>query len=360
MPRFQLKRRWKLLLTIILVPVFLALIYLTSVVALAVLTDWQPKGISRLIPVGQSGKQSLVPDTLSFYTWNIGYAGLGAEMDFFYDGGSQVRASRELHAKYLEAIAAFLASSDSVDFFLLQEVDSASDRTYGTDEYTKCRESLPAFASSFAKNYDVNFVPVPYTNPMGKAHAGLSSFFRYPAVSADRHQYPGELPFFQRLFLLDRCAQVLRFEAKSGKQLVVINTHNTTYDDGEVKELEMEYLKIFFLEEYNKGNYVIAGGDWNQCPPFFDPRRLGMGDNSGCEGFTIPAEILPEDWIWVWDPEIPSNRKLDEVYNPETARLSWIDFYVVSPNVRVLRCHGVEQGFAFSDHHPVFLKIALL
>ena len=32
-----------------------------------------------------------LPDTLTLVSWNIGYAGLGDNMDFFYDGGRRVR-----------------------------------------------------------------------------------------------------------------------------------------------------------------------------------------------------------------------------------------------------------------------------
>ena len=45
--------------------------------------------------------ESLSPDTiqidenLNIMTWNIGYGGLGEDMDFFYDEGTQVRTSKQ-------------------------------------------------------------------------------------------------------------------------------------------------------------------------------------------------------------------------------------------------------------------------
>ena len=62
-------------------------------------------------------------DTLTIITWNIGYAGLGNEMDFFYDGGEQVRATEKNTRKNLSEISSFLSNTGKPDFILLQEVD---------------------------------------------------------------------------------------------------------------------------------------------------------------------------------------------------------------------------------------------
>ena len=75
------------------------------------------------------------PDTLrldsaySVMTWNIGYGGLGEDMDFFYDGGKMVRDTRENVKMNLDAITAHIGGSDTIDFFLLQEVDFSSKRS---------------------------------------------------------------------------------------------------------------------------------------------------------------------------------------------------------------------------------------
>ena len=84
--------------------------------------------------------ESPQPDTLNLanrldlLTWNIGYSGLGKEMDFFYDGGKRVRTSHENTQKNLNGIGAFLTSNDSIQMILLQEVDVRSKRTYHRSE----------------------------------------------------------------------------------------------------------------------------------------------------------------------------------------------------------------------------------
>ena len=71
-----------------------------------------------------------LPDTLTVLSWNIGYAGLGDDMDFFYDGGKRVRDSRRRTLENLRNIVAELRKADA-DIMLLQEVDCDSHRSYG-------------------------------------------------------------------------------------------------------------------------------------------------------------------------------------------------------------------------------------
>ena len=70
-----------------------------------------------------------LPDTLTILSWNIGYAGLGDNMDFFYDGGRRVRDSRERTARNLKEIVETI-SRVNPDIALLQEVDLDSRRSY--------------------------------------------------------------------------------------------------------------------------------------------------------------------------------------------------------------------------------------
>lgn len=74
-----------------------------------------------------------LPDTLTLVSWNIGYAGLGDNMDFFYDGGRRVRDTRARTAANLAQIVLTLQKIDA-DIMLLQEVDRSSHRTYRIDE----------------------------------------------------------------------------------------------------------------------------------------------------------------------------------------------------------------------------------
>jgi len=62
------------------------------------LSDWQPEEGAISITPTQNAAATPLPDSLVFLTWNVGFGGLGAESDFFYDdegmwysGSSMVR-----------------------------------------------------------------------------------------------------------------------------------------------------------------------------------------------------------------------------------------------------------------------------
>ena len=82
-----------------------------------------------------------LPDTLTILSWNIGYAGLGDNMDFFYDGGRRVRDSRERTARNLKEIVETI-SRVNPDIALLQEVDLDSRRSYRIREVDTLRAAF--------------------------------------------------------------------------------------------------------------------------------------------------------------------------------------------------------------------------
>jgi len=63
-----------------------------------------------------------------------------------------------------------------------------------------------------------------------------------------------------------------RYRVENGKELVLINTPNEAFDKGGfIRKIQMKRLREIVLNEYNSGNYVITGGNWNQYPPDFKP-----------------------------------------------------------------------------------------
>ncbi|MDB5226525.1 MAG: endonuclease/exonuclease/phosphatase family protein, partial [Bacteroidota bacterium] len=176
------------------------------------------------------------------------------------------------------------------------------------------------------------------------------SFYKYSdAGTPVKYAFPSNFSWPKGLFFLDRCFMKIRFDLKNGKQLVVINTHNSAYDGGELKKKEMAYFKKFLEEEYEKGNYVIVGGDWNQIPPGYKPLK----ENSGYEEMHVPANFAGEGWTFAFDGNTPSNRKVDKAYEPGKTYTTVIDFYLLSPNVELIEVKGLPNGFEYSDHQPV-------
>ncbi|MCF8366305.1 MAG: hypothetical protein K9H16_11020, partial [Bacteroidales bacterium] len=293
-------------------------------------------------------------------SWNIGYAGLGKEMDFFYDGGKQVRPSKSLNQSYLNSILEFLGQNKEVDFILLQEVDEKSGRSYRINQVEKIAETLPKHAFSFAKNYDVPFVPVPPTNPMGLVKSGLVSFAKYTPFESERRSFPGNYAWPTSLFMLDRCFLVQRFKTSGNTELIVVNTHNSAFDDGQLRKGQLDVLKKFALNEYLNGNYVIIGGDWNQNPPGFDPGQINTGNivSKNDQG-NISSTLMPPGWVWAFDPLIPTNRSVVAPYQEESTLTTVIDFFLLSPNISLEKVTGINLNFESSDHNPVLIEILL-
>jgi len=324
----------------------------------ATITEYQPEEHITLFE--SSSPDTLRNDQVMFaLTWNIGYAGLGENMDFFYDGGAQVRDTKDRTLENLNQIKATLRQYDSIPFLLLQEVDQESKRTYKINMVSELSDNLAYPYHFFATNYKSFFVPMPPVNPMGKVLSGLVSFSKYEPVRVERIDYPGSYSWPTKLFMLDRCFMVMRFVMENGNQLLVINTHNSAFDGGVLKKEEMAFLKEFLLKEYEQGHHVLVGGDWNQNPPGFeDP---GFNENSGYDNFIlnrIDFDFLAPDWTWHFDPEHPTNRALVKPYNQNTST-TILDFFLTSPNIRGFTSQTLNLNFQNSDHHPVLVRFII-
>jgi endonuclease/exonuclease/phosphatase family metal-dependent hydrolase len=337
---------------IILIIITIALSAVIAFLILATFTDYKPKKMEMLAKYPES---DLLNDTieLNAITWNIGYAGLGNNMDFFYDGGKRTRDSKQRTVQNLKAIVNQLKILSKTDFILLQEVDRNSKRSYYIDQYDTLTHCLTNYYPFFGKNYMVPFVPVPLLRPMGKVVSGIAILSHYLPTNTYRNQYPGSFSWPKNLFMLDRCFLVSRFRLRRGKDLVLINTHNSAFDQkGTLKKEEMESLRKFVLSEYQSGNYIVAGGDWNQCPPKLQPRFKNFDKTNATY---IASNFLPPDWKYNYVDSIPTNRSVVSNYNPELTPVTVIDFFVTSPNVTVKKVKTLPLHFENSDHHPVMI-----
>jgi endonuclease/exonuclease/phosphatase family metal-dependent hydrolase len=346
----------KKILKYLLILIILAITGFIGLIVYALISDYKPKE-QEIISLTET--PAVLKDSLSItlLTWNIGYAGLDKEMDFFYDGGTKVFTPRSKCNDNLRGIKEFLMKNDSVDFMLIQEIDKGSKRSYYINEYDSLTKALSGFSPFFAKNYDVFFVPVPPATPMGKVLSGLATYSRYNPSSSVRYAFPGEYGFPKQLFMLDRCFLVNRYKIINGKELVVINTHNEAFDPGQIRKAQMAYLKDFILNEYRNGNYIITGGDWNQTPPDFKSEFAGNKTDS--TQMVIPSDYLPSDWKWLYDSRTPSERNVVAAYDPSTTPTTIFDFFLISPNISGISVQGIQLDFENSDHNPVLVHVKL-
>ena len=108
----------------------------------ATLTDFEPPEKTVLNIQSKNQNKLITSPILSFLNWNIGFAGLGAKSNFFYDSnqsfffsdGKMVRSPEAFVDENLKGIIDFIQSNPT-DFVLLQEVDRSSKRSYYRNQH---------------------------------------------------------------------------------------------------------------------------------------------------------------------------------------------------------------------------------
>lgn len=351
----------------------LVLVYVGGALTYGTVTDWQPEGVDPAtvyapVAADATPPQTVSDSTITLTTWNVGYGGLGADADFFLDagafytsGGRMVRSPEDHVERYARGIVQQVGAME-VDFVLLQEVDSLSARSYYRPEVDEIRAAKPALVGAFAPNYINRRIPVPVFEPWnayGDVYSGLLSLSRYAPTAVERHQLPGEFPWPNRLFQLDRCLLVERFPLADGRTLTVVNVHLSAYDDGTVKAAQLGYLDDFLTAEQAAGHLVVVGGDFNMVPPNFAYDRF-IGDPTGrWRQLSLPDTFPTVGWQWLYDARVPSNRKTADPYLRDSTFVTVIDMFLISPGLRAVQVRGIEQDFQFSDHQPVYVELAV-
>ena len=348
-----MKKIVKGILKAVLVIIIIVVVAAGGLIGFLSFREFKPADTEEIAVEGTGSGE--VSDEVTVLSWNIGYAGLGKWSDFFMDGGENTRsADKTMVNAYLSGINTVIAEQNA-DIVMLQEVDSDSTRTFGINEV----ENLAVGASAYALNYSCPFVPFPWP-PIGKVNSGLLTFTDYPIISASRISLPCPFSWPIRVANLKRCLLISRIPAKNDRELVIVNLHLEAYDSGEGKIAQTKALKDFIEAEYANGNYVIAGGDFNQ--EF--PGALEIYPNTHEEWMpgTLENDMLPDGWSFVYDTDTPTCRLLNQPYNPadtEGTQYYVIDGFIVSPNVLSAQATTIDAGFENSDHNPVRLEVTL-
>ena len=329
-----------------------------AVVLFAVLTVTEYKPADRVAAsVAENGnKAQFSGDTVKLMTFNIGYAGLSDNADFFMDGGKEVQATEHDRVlQNMEEIAAF-AESVGADFTLLQEVDELSTRTYRENEAEYFRNTLGQ-NSAYTYNYKTLFVPFPLP-PIGRVTSGIETLSPYLLEDAERVKLPCPFSWPVSTANLKRCLLVTRTPIEgSDRELVIVNLHLEAYDDGEGKIAQTKMLLSVLREEYEKGNYVIAGGDFNQTFPHA-LERYPMQDPDLWTPGTLEEDALDEGWSYAYDLETPTCRLLDAPLSENSQRYV-IDGFILSPNLELISVETQNLNFHASDHNPVVMTVKM-
>lgn len=314
---------------------------------------YAPQAIEQLAVVGRSEK--VTQDTLKIVSWNIGYAGLGSDMDFFYDGGQSVQTSKGRTQQNLKAIASFLAAHKDADFILLQEVDLDSKRSYNINEYDTLLSALGGeFSGYVGLNYVSPYVPYPVYNTIGAVRSGVVTFSRHTPIKATRYAYPGGFSWPMNMFNLKRCLLTLEIPLADSSTLYMSNTHNTAYDTGGMRQGELEFIKAMFA----KVPYFVVAGDWNSNPTGYKATNAET-QNKHFSPLAIVKGTFAADWSVAYDDSTHTARYGYEPYNAATTTQTTIDFMLAGPQIKVVSTKCIDLGFENSDHNPVIFTIVL-
>lgn len=349
------------LFRILLIVILAAVLLLVGMVGFLSLTEYKPADREKAQITGEVARDLNLNEEISLLTFNIGYGALGDNADFFMDGGDSVyTADRERVNKNLDGILEEVKKINP-DIVFFQEIDKSSSRSYKINEYEKFAGELTQYAFSFANNFKVAFLPYPVP-PIGKVDSGIATASSFRVESAERVQLPIPFSWPMRMANLKRCVLTSRIPVKgSDKQLVLLNLHLEAYDSGEGKIEQTKALAELLKAETEKGNYVIAGGDFNQIFSSADKSAYKVKEGMWQSG-EIDVVAFGEGYKFLMDEKTPTCRSLDKAYkgaDRDTFQYYLIDGFIVSDNIEVNLLETQDLGFVCSDHNPVLLKVTL-
>ena len=327
---------------------------------------------NKSLEVSNNKKEILkIGEDYSAVTYNIGFGAYDQDYSFFMDSG-EMEDGTEVVGKYSRARSKENALKNtngsteiidklSTDFALLQEVDVRATRSYNINQKESFEKTLSNYSSVFALNFHAPYMLYPFNEPHGSVKSGLLTMSKYEITSGIRKSYPVDNSFFTKFFDLDRCFTITRYPVDNDKELVLINNHMSGYDEGgTIRALQLELLNKTMEEEYEKGNYVIVGGDFNHAlggtvDVFESGQKIPewvfeLNDDDLAKGMRIVNATN--------NTQVPTCRSCDIPYKKGVNYTAVLDGFIVSDNVEAT-AENVDEDFMYSDHNPVKLTFKL-
>lgn len=330
------------------------LILAVLIIGFILITEFSPKNGEALKTVGKSTVKLNKNAELSILTYNIGHLISNESESLFIEGGSSTRsAQKQVVTDNLEA-AKKIVEDENADITLLQEVDYKSRASYDVNEYVELSNDFNG-VSMYAVEQDV-FIPYPFPNLIGSVKTGISILSKYDGGGC-RLNLPQTYEFPERIFAAKKCLQkmVIPIEG-TNNNLVVINVDMEDYDDGSMRASQLEMLKEEMLLEYNKGNYVIAGGDFNMLFPKDEANEY---ESINYTITKIDSKVFSDDWNIVTDTSKKTFRLRNIPYNENESITATVDGFITTPNIEVKSVSVIDTGFKNTNHNPVKIKIKL-
>ncbi len=354
-------KKGKIILIVALSLVGALLLTVVSYLLYVVCSYYRVEDKLELSVSGDAEEKAAVGQTLTLVTYNIGFGAYSDDYSFFMDGGVYSRAYSEdaVMSNTNGSVDAVMTAAP--DFVLFQEVDVNGDRSYHVDQTELIANAFGGYDRVFAQNYDSPYFLYPFNQPIGANRSGMMTFSRYNIESAERRSLPIEESLYKYLDL-DRAYSVSIVPTENGRSLVVYNVHLSAYtSDGTISDEQLKMLSADMQAQYEKGNYVIAAGDFNKdllgdSSEYFE--RGGDGEFTWAK--PLDTSLLPEGFTCHSGTNAPTCRNADSAYRADgTDFVLSVDGVIVSPNIELVTCETIDNQFKHSDHNPVKAEFVL-
>lgn len=282
-----------------------------------------------IAPMFQSKKRSkgnrklFIEDDLLMLTYNIGDCTFGESI---------LKIKPNVVSENLKGIISILEEKD-YDIVLLQESNWINFDNYFINASKK-------IANNF---YDNSFAYGSNSNILNYCDNGNMTLTNYDSTSnCLKIPVNGEGLINDKFYVHKLLIETRIKIHNSLNELVVYNIHLAPYSKN--KETRSEQIKYIFnlaKTQYDLGNYVVIGGDWN----------INLLNESLLKK---ELEILGDN-PWSFDVPITSTHQGFNTKKSNKVRV--IDGYLFSPNIEGSSIN--LDTFEYSDHSPVELKLKL-
>ena len=135
----------------------------------------------------------------------------------------------------------------------------------------------------------------------------------------------------------------------------------SAYDKGgTIRAEQLKLLNTVLDEEYNKGNYVIVGGDFNH--DIADSKTIFQTEQKVPEWiYQISEEDISSNFNRVVADnfkDVATCRSSDMPYIKNVNYTAIVDGFIVSNNIDA-HAKNIDTDFMYSDHNPVKMTFTL-
>lgn len=302
-------------------------------------------------------------------TYNIGFGAYNHDFSFFMDSGTMKNGKKvsgtgsraDCEQTVIQNTTGAMQTIQALqpDFCFFQEVDTAASRSYQVNQFEMLCQSFVDMANVHVSNFHSAYLFYPLLNPHGQVNSGIATFSSYQVKQVVRHSLEISDAFPTKFFDLDRCFSATYIATETAHDLVIVNVHLSAYDEGGVyRKKQWETLNAFLDEEYQKGNYVICGGDFNH--DIAD--SVGLFETTQEKPdwvYVLSENDLTDHYTFATSNQIPTCRSTDMPYQKGENYTVVLDGFIVSDNIMVEEITNIDTDFLYSDHNPVYMKFQL-